>query len=150
MTCIIIPEQPFIARVPSRVDEVPQFAWNGGANSIAELEGNVRAAFSMGLVIGVVIGLTQDLSNIANRARVSHGFYFHCSAAGSPLFQVIESGVLVTPALPYVNGDGFEIQRIGSAVAYFHEGELSYRSLEPLSGSVSVGTSMYATGDQVQ
>lgn len=149
MTCITIPEQPYIPLVPSRFDPVPQFAWNGGANSIAELDGSVRAAFTMGGVVGVVVGFTQDLTNVANRARITHGLFFHSTPSGQPVYQIIEAGIVRTPPVNYVPGDAFEIQRAAGAVVYLHEGATAYRSLVPLVGMVSVGSCLYATGDAI-
>lgn len=148
--CYTIPAQPFIPSSPPRIDSVPVFAWNAGANSVVERAGNVRLAFTMGEVLGVIVGLTQDREAVGSPDRMSHGFVFTMSANGRPMAQVREGARVVTAAEVYVPGETlFEVLRTGSTVLYRRDGAVIYTSRRPSDGIVSVGCAIYATGDRV-
>ena len=147
VVCTDYPEQPHVPGVPSRVEVTPYMEWNAGANSIAELDGDVRVAFTQGRVVGCLVGFTDDRAVVANVDRYSHAFYFFQTAGGQPRFRVREGAGNVLGEVPYVAGDMFEIRRVGGQVQYLHNGTRIRRSPAASVGALSVGTALYATGD---
>ena len=47
--CVHCPAIPAVQAVPAHYDAQPVVGWNAGANSIAELAGNLRAEFEPGV-----------------------------------------------------------------------------------------------------
>lgn len=149
VVCQSYPEIPFIAPVPPRVVTTPIRAWNAGANSIAELDGDLRLAFTMPRVIGVVLGITSDRGAVIDNARCSHAIYFFQTAGGAPRYRLREFGTSVSPEAAYAPDDEFEIRRVGGAVQFLRNGVRLRRSPVPSAGMVSVGSALFATGDTV-
>lgn len=148
--CITTPERPHQPAVPARIEPVQVLDWNAGANSVAELAGNVLVRFTMDRVVGVVLGLVADRASPANMARITHGILFSQSPGGSPRWQVIEAGAVRTAARDYVPDDTeFRIERRGAGVVYLADGELVYASRVPSTGTAICGTALYASGDTV-
>lgn len=149
--CVTFPAQPAIPHVPSSIRETPNLGWNAGANSAAELDGDVLLGFDCDHSVGVVIGLTQnrDIEAVGSIERITHGIYFHATAAGQYIFRVMESGRLVTPSEQHVTSDWFEIQRADSVVSYLRNGVPFYQSRVTSSGMVSAACALYSSGDTV-
>lgn len=149
MACIFYPEQPFVPARAARIEQSPSFDWNAGANSEDSLSGNVRFGFTVPKVIGVVLGLTPDRSNVIAPARITHGFAFQRDGTGAnPVAVVYEGGAPRGTPTPYVpNSTLFEIRRVGTSVFYFRDGVRVYSSFRPSSGTVSAGTALFATAD---
>ena len=147
--CYTVPGQPYIAPIPDRYEPEPIRAWDAGANSVDELDGDVSLRFDTSNAVGVVLGLTQDrdLEDIGTLARITHGFYFHTTAAGQPVFQIIEAGKTVTPVAPHDAAEEFEVRRVQGVVLYFKDAVKLYQSRVPSTGMVSAGSALYATGD---
>ncbi len=145
--CYTIPADPGQPYIPSRVEQVPQAAWDAGANSEIELEGDVSLRFNMRRATGVVLGLTNDRENVTDRARITHGFFFTSTANGGMQAQVIESARTRTSTRTYNEETLFEVRRVEGQVTYWVDGVLAYASRVPSAGQVSVGSVLYATGD---
>lgn len=146
--CTTYPAQLYVPAVPAkpaRVDVTPIQAWDAGANSVTSLDGDCVCTFTMGRVAGVVVGLTQDLGNVPDYARMSHALYFH-----GPHFNVMEYGATKSSAFEYAAGDEFKIQRANGEVTYTHNGRRVYTSRAESTGAVNVGSALYASGDYIE
>lgn len=147
--CTIIPGRPGVPPTPSRYEPIKYREWNAGANSVDELDGDVSLRFDTPRAEGTVIGFTQnrDIEAVGSIERITHGFYFHYAASGASVYRVIESGKAVTPQAPHDPTQEFEVRRVGSTVFYFVDGVQVHRSRVPSSGTLSVGSALYASGD---
>lgn len=149
-TCTHYPAVPAQPYIPASYQITPTYAWDAGANSTTALDGNVAMNLTeMDVVVGVVVGLTQQRAVVEDYARMSHAFYFHSNQAGQRLYQVMESGVVRTANATYTTGTTFSIRRINDAVVYVVNSVVVYRSTVASTGQVSVGTSMYGSGDTI-
>lgn len=147
--CTDYPERPAVPGtppVPARNEAKQVRAWDAGANSVDELADSVRLAFTQARVVGAVIGLTADRRDVASIDRYMHAFYFFQTGSGQPRYQVREGERLVGQPRTYAAGDHFEIQRAAGRARYLHEG-LRVHESAAVSGSVSVGSALFATGD---
>ena len=156
VTCTTLPAQPYIPEQPARIDTVPIFDWQAGANSIQELEGDAFLTFDMPVVIGTIVGFTDNRDDAADRDRITHGMYFGLDGAGDPIFQVFEAGSMMTEPAPYTAGDYFKITREAGVVKYHHyntgssEYERIYTSTTINGASPLIAASaMYASGDTI-
>ena len=147
--CETLPAQPFIPATPARIDTVPVFAWNSGANSEQQQDGNCRVEFTMPQAVGAIVGFTQDRDSVESPDRMTHAFAFTTAQSGAALVQVREGARVLTSARTYTpEATLFEIRRAGGAVTYWVDGEIVYRSRVQSEGTVSVGCALYATGDR--
>lgn len=148
--CVTYPEiEAAPSRPPTRL-ETNNLGWNAGANSIQELDGNVRVAFDIGHVVGVALGFVGGRGHVEDYKRLTHAFFFTQNDNGEAIYRVMELGVARTAAAAYVpNTTQFEIRRAQGAVSYWVDGTVVYRSRSASSGTILVGTSMYSTGDSV-
>lgn len=149
MTCVNLPAHPAVAPVPPRMEVRPIRDWNAGANSEDQLDGDVRLRFTQGKVVGVICGLTQDRSDVANIDRYGYAFYFFQTDSGEPRYRIREGAAMVTPDAPYVVGDEFEIRRVAGVVEYAREGVRLRRASALNSGVLSAGAALFATGDAI-
>lgn len=149
--CVDHPEQPAVSGMPAepaRWDVQAIRAWDSGANSISELDGDVRLSFTQQRVVGAVVGLVSDRIPVTSVDRYQHAFYFFQTAGGQPRYQVREGNRRVGPVREYVAGDQFEIQRAAERARYLHNG-LHVHESAAIGGGVSVGCALFATGDGV-
>lgn len=147
--CTFYPEVIGRPAVPGRVDNIVDQAWNAGANSVQELDGDVRVRFTTPAAIGSIIGFTGDREAITDPDRITHGFAFTLQQSGAALAHVREGSRVRTAALQFAPGQTeFEIRRAGGAVLYLVDDLVIYRSREPSVGPVSVGCALYASGDR--
>lgn len=151
MTCREIPAVPGQLAIAPSYSAVPDYAWNSGANSVAEVEGDLRLTFNMGAAVGAVIGLypanERGSWSAAERERIRHGLYFHRAANGAPRFAVLEAGKQITASAPYVPGDAFTIRRVGGQVEYLHGARRVLLSLQPSGAAQIVGGCLFASED---
>lgn len=150
LSCVFYPEQQAVEERSAYVTYEDSAGWNAGANSVDQLGGDVELVFTQLPATGVVIGFTQDRDNPGDRGRITHGFYFHRNLAGSPVAQVIESGVTKSDELPHTSGIEWRIQRASGVVRYLADGEVVCQSLVPSDGVLSVGCALYANTDAVE
>lgn len=149
VVCVTTPGIPPVIGSPPRVEYVPTFAWDAGANSIDEHEGDCFVRWDMQAVIGVACGLTNERGDVTDLSRITHGFMFSTANNGRPQFDIIESGRTLGMLFNYLPGDEFEIRRVGGVVTYRFAGELFHESGRPSTGTVIVTSSLYGTGDQL-
>lgn len=138
--------QPAVPTVPARWETKPRVGWDAGANSVQTHSGDCEAKWTMGMVVGAYIGLTDDRENVTSPERLTHAFYFH-QRAGVPQFRVVESGSARSSDRPYTPGDEFAIRRVRGGVSYWYNGEKLQDSSETSEGEVSVGCAIYMSGD---
>lgn len=148
--CIVYPVQPYVPAVPARFDVTTSMDWDAGANSVDELDGDVRLVFDCKKVVGVVIGLVAERGDVTDYARMSHAFHFYQTPGGQPQVVVMEFGRAIGTPTPYApDVTTFEILRVGGAVSYRIDGEVTQQSRVPSAGVVMAGCSVYATDDTV-
>lgn len=147
--CLVCPEEPAQAYVPAYIAHSANIGWNAGANSIAQLAGDLHLVFTVAQhTAGAVIGLKTARSSQTVPDAVRYGFYFQLSGAFD-LVQVIERGLLKTSAVARAAADRFEVRRIGTQVTYWQNDSLVYTSLVPSTGALIANACLYATGDAV-
>ncbi|WP_242876072.1 hypothetical protein [Stenotrophomonas maltophilia] len=153
ITCTSYPEQkarPASPRVPGRFEYASVFAWDAGARSDAELDGDLVMKLTMSRVVGVVVGLCTDRDRLEDPAAILHGLYFHQSAGGLMQVCAIESGARVSEVRAYSAEDVWQVRRVGGVVEYVCNGDRFYRSLHLSEGPLLVGCAMFATGDVIE
>lgn len=149
--CTDYPAVPFIQAVPAYSEFINDFAWTAGANSIDELDDDVKVSLTMGGVAGVVMGFVPTArrdDDVSDYSRMTHALYFHLNG-GRPVVRVMENGGAVGGRISYNTGDTFEIRRYKGVVSYWRSGTQFYTSLRDSSGALFVGTSMYGSGDEI-
>lgn len=150
VVCTTYPEQAYVAGQAAYAETAPLAGWDAGANSVDSQTGNCEVAFGMGLVVGVIVGLTTDLEDVADYTRLTHALYFHQDTGGHPVYSVIESGQIVRAAESYALSDTWAIRRVGATVSYFRNSLRVMVSQAPSSGELSVGSALYYSGDMIE
>lgn len=148
-TCTTYPAVPGVPRVPATYSTEKTYSWDAGANSVLELDGDVRLEFVQPHAVGVVLGLTGTRDAVGSYARMTHAFYFHYDPMARPVYQVMEGGEPASHASVHDAATVFAIERVGGVVSYYVDDALVYRSLAPSSGTVLAGCALYSSGDQV-
>lgn len=147
-TCTTYPPVAYQPAIPSRIESRPIIGWDAGANSVTSRGGNCEAKWTMGTVVGCYIGFTDQLDDVTLIDRYSHAIYFHQNN-GRPVFRLVEFGEAKSADIPYVADDEFRIRRVEGVVTYWHAGVVIYTSSEISSGSINVGSTLYASGDTI-
>ena len=147
--CFSFPAQSGTDPIPARYDETTADAWDSGAHSVTQLDGDVRLAFSINESWGAACGLTPASTPPSiDVARITHGFLV-ARASGRLAVRVIESGVQVAGPFLVSFGDTVEVLRQAGAVVYRHAGATLYRSTVPSAGPVKVAASLYGKEDSI-
>ena len=144
----ICTECPEIAPVPPSVTEHPVLGWNAGANSIAELDGDLHVVFYPGTSTGIVLGFKRDRAFQTEPQGVEWGFWI-AMAGVTRLAYVTELGVRKTNAVAVSPDDKYEIARRNGVVSYYRNNRHVYTSRRASYGPLIVNCCMYATGDVV-
>lgn len=148
ITPSICTECPEIAAVPPSVTEHPVLGWNAGANSIAELDGDLHVVFYPGTSTGVVLGFKRDRGFQTDPVRIEHGFWI-AMAGVARLAYVAELGVRKSNPVQVAPTDRYEIVRRAGVVSYYRNNRHVYTSRSASYGPLIVNCCMYATGDSV-
>lgn len=141
---VCYPAIPEIKGTPATTTYTAATGWDGGARSIAQLDGSGVFQFNVkGNPAGVVIGLSEtNLGQLPNEA--THALYIH-----GTVVDVIERGVIVaTASISHAEGNLYKISRSGLFVTY-SSGSWSYRSDQQCAGARFADAAMYASGDYV-
>lgn len=146
--CVVCPELSAVERVPAQVEQRSVVGWNAGGNSIATVDGNLHAVFSMPSVTGVVIGLKGSRARQTVPDGVEHGIYFQ-RAGGIDVFRLIERGAPVTSTTTRSVDDTFEIRRIKGVITYLRNGTVIHTSELVSKGAKVLNACLYASGDEL-
>ena len=146
--CVYLPAVDAKPAVPATFAETSTFAWDAGANSEVELDGDVVVEFSgMETVAGAVIGLTDDREAVTDPARIAHGWYFHASGTWAPRVQAYERGKIVSQEWAYDPETVFRIERRGARITYRIGGAAVHTSPTTVMEAVSVGAALFGASD---
>ena len=129
-----------------------RIGWNAGADSLDELDGDVRVVFEPNISAAGAVGLARARQDLESLESIGHGFYFDSDpATGLPRFSIIESGMRRSEFFPYEPGVSFEIRREGvfGQVTYLYDGGTVGISGVPLYNAVRTATVLYRAGDGV-
>lgn len=142
------PAVPGIPGQPRRTVNLDTKGWDAGANSIAELDGDVYVKFEVPVALGVRVGFFSGVRNPANVDALLHSFYVYTDAAGKH-WSIVDHGRQIQ-----LNGQAaadtvYEIRRYAGQISYLVNNVLVWRSPNLSQGPLSVGTTMYAPGDMV-
>lgn len=144
------PGAPGVAGSPSRTEFFSSKAWDAGANSFAEIDGDLYVKFAGPEAVGAYVGLFEGGARTANDyGKLFAAFRFALSPTGR-VWSLVDDGraVTITNAV-YSTSTQFEIRRISGAVVFLVDGAVVYRSKRASYGPLRVGTTLYATGDKV-
>lgn len=147
--CVVCPELPAVAAQPASAITNPQIGWNAGANSIAQLSGDVHVMDSFATCPnGIVIGFKANRFNQTNPAGILHGLYFY-RVGNNAFVEARELGQRVGSTLAYPPGGLWEIRRVGSNVSYWLNNARMAQSPARTLGAVLVNACLYAASDEV-
>jgi len=118
--------------------------WNGGANTLAELEWDGYYTFQLGQRTGVAIGLSKTVCEGA-WPQIEHAFMVQGDAV-----SIYEKGVKkYGPVVHVVEAKTFKIERSFGQVRYSLDNVLLYTSLIKSSGKVWLDAALYAKDDTI-
>lgn len=147
-TCTTYPAVDAIPHVPARTETKIVNAWDAGANSVDELDGDVRTVFSFdSKVVGVAVGFVDHRDDVQDYARLAIGVLMSQSASGVPQFRVMEYGRFRTEFIEYWLGEEIEIRRVQGEFSVWYEDWCVFRSTQFHDSPLIVGSSLYSTGD---
>lgn len=149
--CIDCPAIPSTPSQSAQVIVNGAFGWTAGANSLDELDGNVRVAFSVTPpTLGLVVGFKTDRQFVTSPTRCMFGFYL-TTVSGMLFYNIVELGAQkIANAHWYSETDVFEIRRVNGVVTYVVNDEIVYTSATTVYGPLLVNACLYGVGDSVQ
>lgn len=146
--CTTYPAITAIPSTPSRIETHVVNAWDAGANSIDELDGDVRTEFSFDQpVVGVAVGFVDHRENVQDYARLIIGVLMSQQASGAMQFRVMEYGQFRTGFFPYALHTPIEIRRVQGEFSVWYGGARVFRSTRQHTRTLLVGSSFFSTGD---
>lgn len=146
------PGRPAAPAQRAVVETDQRIGWNAGADSLDELDGDVRVVFEPSIAAAGVVGLARTRDDLESVESIGHGFYFDSDpATGLRRFSVVESGRRRSDFYEYAPGVSFEIRREGvfGEVSYLYDGVVVMTSGVPLYNAVRAATVLYRAGDGV-
>lgn len=130
---------------PSTLVTDYHFGWNAGAISRIAQPYHCRLTFACApSTIGVVVGLNNQSTGQGYK-EIQHAIYCNEGKA-----QIVEEGVVCGVQVQYVDGDDFQIVRLGSKVFYQKNNVTFYTSQKRSAGTLIVDASLYSGGDKIQ
>jgi hypothetical protein len=118
--------------------------WNGGANTLAELEWDGYYTFQLGQRTGIAVGLSKTVCEGA-WPQIEHAFMVQGDAV-----SIYEKGVKkYGPVVHVVEAKTFKIERSFGQVRYSLDNVLLYTSLINSSGKVWLDAALYAKDDTI-
>lgn len=144
------PGAPAVPSTPPTVEYKTWQAWNAGANSIAELDGNVFVQLAGPEAAGAYVGFFEGGSRAPEDYNgLVAAFRFTQTPTGRQWTIKDGSRSLSVTNTPYTTADVFRIERVNGVMVFRLNGTEVYRSARISSGPLRVGTSLYASGDKV-
>lgn len=145
--CVSCPDIPASPAAPAQSQAANATGWNAGANSIAQIDGNLHTVFSFNSPpAGVVTGFKNSRSKQTDPNQVLYGFYVY--AIGQQAYvKVLEKSVTRFGPVPYTLGTNLEIRRTSGFVDYLIDGVHVYHSSTPSAGPLMLNACLYASGD---
>lgn len=147
--CLVCPE---IAPTPAKAAHVVtdlRTGWNAGANSIAQLAGDVHVVLAYDQApAGIMVGFKPSRKLNTEPALIDHAFYVY-TKAGQPYVEVRERGVKIGAAQPYVLATTLEIRRVGGQITYWLDGVLLATTKAKSRAALVVNACLYASGDTI-
>jgi hypothetical protein len=141
---VCYPARPAVNAVPPTTTYTAITGWNGGASSIASLDGDGAFEFQVGArPFGVVVGIGgQDQTTLPSEQR--HAFYIHGDSV-----DIMEHGqVVAVGVVAHAESNTYRISRAGAMVTYT-VGDWSRVSMLQSAGAVVLDASLYASGDHI-
>lgn len=147
--CQICPEQQTKPAVPGHITYNVDHGWDAGANSVQELDGDLRLILNPDFIaLGAMIGFRTGRADVTNIARIEHGVYVQ-TATGVVGVSVVERGRTVTPAKAMQKTDVIEVRRENGTVTVRVNDVVWYMSATRSVGPKVVGGCLYSSGDQL-
>jgi hypothetical protein len=141
---------PATPTIPGYTVIVPSNGWNAGANSIAELDGDLYVRFqipnALGARVGFFTGGTRDSTDLD---ALQAGFYIYSDAAGARWSIIDQGRQVVLDSNAHGPSTYYEIRRVSGQISYVVDDEVRWRSPVLLEGALRVGTTLYSPGDMV-
>lgn len=146
--CLVCPEIKEVPAQPAVYQRQASHGWNAGANSVAQIGGDVHLTFDLEATpAGIMLGFKTARYPQDNPNLIQHGFYAY-GQGGKPFLDIMESGQ-TRATVSYTLGQPIEIRRIGAQVLYLVDNTLVYQSKVSSYGAVLVNACLYASGDTV-
>ena len=143
---------PAVAAAPARAAQVitsPDLGWNAGANSMAQLDGDVHVVFALAaLPVGVLVGLKHGRAFPTSPELIENGLYLY-TIGGQAFVEVRERGAARGAAQAYALNATLEIKREAGRVTYLAAGVLLWASTVLSTGAVLVNACLYSAGDTI-
>jgi hypothetical protein len=142
--------QHAVPHIPAHVDRGPDIGWDAGANSVLQLDGNVRATWSvLETTVGIACGLAAvPRPHVDDPTSIQFGWYTF-ALNGALLAQPIERGVLQSTPQPITDTSALKIERAWGVVSYLIGSTTEYTSARFGDGLALLGCSLYSSGDQI-
>ena len=137
------PAVPAIEYIPASTRADYNLGWNSSARSNLALPQSAVYKFKVPSALGVVTGLS-NASIDSGYKDISHGFYI-----ASGVYQIMESGTVLTTSQPYSPDAQFKISRSGGTVTYSVDDEIVYVSTKRSGGPIFVDASAYSGFDSI-
>lgn len=144
------PGAPAVEAVPAKVEYKKGYGWDAGANSIAELDGNLYTEFPGPVAAGAYVGFFEGGSRqSADYNALVAAFRFTTTPTG-PKWTIKDGERSVSISdVSYTTSDKFRIERSNGIMIFLLNGVEVYRSKRASIGPLRVGTTLYASGDKV-
>lgn len=144
------PGRPAIPGIPPTITTDYHEGWNAGANSVEELDGDLRTLFQPQIEVALACGFGHNRTDVTSFANLTHAFYFDRGDDGAARAWVMENGIIV--AGPFVPDVFMEIRRESNVITY-RTGDVLFTTLHVSAslsfGPLRVGSAFYRAGDGI-
>ncbi len=133
-------------RSTSKITKSAGAAWDAGAAALPRLAGDGFVEFTVDVTGKYrAIGLSSFGSPSLNYNTIDHGIYL--KGGGTPTeFEIVENGPVAGAGTgTYAVGDTFRIQRDGTTITYWHNGEIHYTSIVAAAGERMIDVAIFDT-----
>lgn len=136
---------------PPSTHLITPFAWDAGANSVLELDGDVSLYIPapVGVTTAAVVGLRNVRAANTIPELIPHGWIFEINPVGVLHSCVWESGSRATASEPVVATDTFHVLRVGETIRYLRSGVVVRTTPAAFLDTALVTACLYGAGDQL-